>query len=127
MNYIQRIYDLLTEAQINEGMQRDIRKMKGIQKALNRASGSNPHGIRIPELYDKKTKELKDKIGAATKRAKLSSVRGDKRVMNSVGGTHAQRKVYNAPKGGIKDTLQNMDKRSDAIQAAKDAIDPKRK
>ena len=117
MNYIQRIYDLLTEAQINEGMQRDIRKLKGLQKAKERAAKL---GLRA--VSNIKGMELENKIKAATERTQRASNRSIDRMEKSVGGTHAQRKIFNAPKGGFKDTEQNMDKRDAAISAAKTAL-----
>ena len=113
MNYIQRIYDLLTEAQINEGMQRDIRKMKGLQKAKERA---DKLGLRAVSVQ--KGMELEGKIDAATGRTERASKRSSDRMEKSVGGTHAQRKIFKAPKGGFKDTEQNMDKRHTALRAA---------
>ena len=113
MNYIQRIHDLLVEAQINEGMQRDIRKMKGIAKAKERA---DKLGLR--DLSVRKGMELGDKRNAAIVRTRRASKRSIDRMEKSVGGTHAQRKIFNAPKGGFKNTEQNMDKRDAAISAA---------
>ena len=116
MNYIQRIHDLLVEAQINEGMQRDIRKMKGIAKAKQRAQAAGMRGLAVDKGF-----ELEDKIKAATGRTEKATARSHKRMEKSIGGTHKERKMFNAPKGGFKDTEQNLDKRDAAISAARAA------